>query len=499
MTNHNSYSKVEESLIISEFESLRDEIQNRLSRIFKLHQGLLLGTLIYGTTFYIPKLLSFSNKGQGHLTTLILLYYSFIFILPFITFVVELICTSEQDAIFRAGTYIRDHIERVHRKSTFRGWEDWLVRQDKVKRRRTSDKLIIIARRFVIIPLYCISSASICAVGCNIVFDLTSYYTILSMIIFLSIYFIIFLIIVGKLNNAQKDEFSSPLYNLLVLDIDGCLMDDNRKISTFNKEAISFIKNKGVQVVLATGRDSLSTKRICNELNLKGLHVTCHGASIYDSSNDQVRQLQFSLSPDDAEKITRKVNELHIPWVAFGSNEYFCMKSHFEFVVERLLERQDIHEDEKNVVTQINEISNFNWPGKISKILCYVNIEDRVKINDLTNSLYQEFQVMMSTEKTLEIIHKNAKKELAVQEVTNHIGKKNDVRSLVVGDYDNDIGILAWGCQAVAPSNASIKVKKVEGVNILDTSNNENFIWEIARAYFGLNLVNTTKKVNPNT
>jgi hypothetical protein len=51
-------SKLEESLVLSEYNSLREEIQARLLRVFRLQQGLLLGTLIYATTFYLPKLLN---------------------------------------------------------------------------------------------------------------------------------------------------------------------------------------------------------------------------------------------------------------------------------------------------------------------------------------------------------------------------------------------------------------------------------------------------------
>jgi hypothetical protein len=102
-------SKLEESLVLSEYNSLREEIQARLLRVFRLQQGLLLGTLIYATTFYLPKLLNANSVNQPSQSTIALLYYSFLFILPFIAFVVELLCTSEQDAIFRAGIYPRQY------------------------------------------------------------------------------------------------------------------------------------------------------------------------------------------------------------------------------------------------------------------------------------------------------------------------------------------------------------------------------------------------------
>lgn len=487
MSNKNDKSslKLEEYLILSEFDSLRDEIRDRLSRIFLLHQGLLLGTLTYATTIIMPKLPSSFDKEHTYSSTILILYYLFIFILPFIAFVVELLCTSEQDAIFRAGIYIKDHIEKVHRQSTFRGWEDWLERRDKVERRRTSDKLIEQARRFVIIPLYCISSSIVCTIGFSILLELNLIFSIILILIILSTYFGVYLFIIKKLNKAQEEELSTTVYNLLVLDVDGCLLDNNKKISDFNKDAISFIRNKGVQVVLASGRGALSIKHICHELNLKGSHVTSHGACIYNASNEQEKQLtNTGLSNEDVKRIIRKINELSIKWVAFGINRYYCMNNHSSDIERLLIGRNDIQPDETNIIQTINDFVSFDWQENISKILCYVNIEETEKRNELESSLSQYFQVMMSTDQTLEIVQKSVKKEIAIQEIIKTIDPNIEIRSLVVGDYDNDIGLLTWGRQAVAPSNASIKVKSLKGVNVLKISNNESIIREIASAYF---------------
>ena len=78
MINKN-YSSLEKSLIVSQYNCLRDEIQARLSRLFKLHQGLLLGTLIYLTTFYVPNLLSVLDKDNLHSNsnTIILFIYTY--------------------------------------------------------------------------------------------------------------------------------------------------------------------------------------------------------------------------------------------------------------------------------------------------------------------------------------------------------------------------------------------------------------------------------------
>jgi len=488
--------KLEEHLIVSEYESIRKEIQARLLRIFRLHQGLLLGTLIYATTFYLPKFwstmnainLSEANNTSRTIPMISMLYYAFLFILPFVAFVVELLCTSEQDAIFRAGIYIRDNVEKIYRKSTFRGWEDWLVRQDKVERRRTSDRLIILARRYVILPLYCLASSIICVLGITTLLQLNliHFKTAIIVVGVFLFYLSILYILISVLNKAQKDEFTSPLYNLLVLDVDGCLLNRNKKISRANSQAISFLKKRGVHIVLASGRGALSLKHICEELSLNGRHVTCHGASAYDASNKAEQQLSSVLTNTDLKSIIRKLNEYNVIWVAFGKSNYYCRKRDFDRVSNSLIARTDLTSEEIGVLKGIEDELTFEFSEDISKILCYLNIDERTKIRSLSKDLSNRYLLMMSTDETLEILNKMTSKKDAINQIIEKNYDPQNMRTIVVGDYDNDIDMLKWGHQAVAPSNASMKVRNLKGVNILDVSNDEDLIWEVARAYFNL-------------
>ena len=309
----NQMSEVEKELIIAEYKSLRDEIQLRLSRIFELQKGLLIGISIYITTIYVPKLLKSEsmNVGNSSFFSAPLLFYLFLLILPIVAFLVELWCTSEQDAIFRAGNYIRDNIEIKFRKFHYHGWEDWLNRQDRIKRRRTSDKLTVITRRCIVV-LYCFISSLICGFGLSNYFKYLSGFKLF--LNFFSIYLVIFLVIMLYLYFARKDEFSNPFYNFFIVDIDGCLTDSNRQISEKNKKAIEFLNKKSVYVILATGRGSLAVKEICNELDLKGQHVIYHGASIYNASDDQERQV-FKIFKDDVKNIIFEINKNNINWL----------------------------------------------------------------------------------------------------------------------------------------------------------------------------------------
>lgn len=57
------------------------------------------------------------------------------------------------------------------------------------------------------------------------------------------------------------------MYKLMNIDLDGTLLNSSGEISDINKEAIKKAKEKGVEIVLASGRAVGSVKEFALELN----------------------------------------------------------------------------------------------------------------------------------------------------------------------------------------------------------------------------------------
>lgn len=57
------------------------------------------------------------------------------------------------------------------------------------------------------------------------------------------------------------------MYKLIAIDLDGTLLNSYGEISTKNREAIKNAIEKGIQVVLASGRPVISIKNIANDIN----------------------------------------------------------------------------------------------------------------------------------------------------------------------------------------------------------------------------------------
>ena len=72
------------------------------------------------------------------------------------------------------------------------------------------------------------------------------------------------------------------MYKLIAIDLDGTLLNSYGEVSQKNKEAIKHAMDKGVEVVLASGRDPETMKKISEELNIENFLIAGNGANVYD-------------------------------------------------------------------------------------------------------------------------------------------------------------------------------------------------------------------------
>ena len=76
------------------------------------------------------------------------------------------------------------------------------------------------------------------------------------------------------------------MYKLLTIDLDGTLFNSYGEVSQGNKEALKYAMDKGIEVVLASGRDPYAMRKISLDLGIKNYLIAGNGASIYDIKND---------------------------------------------------------------------------------------------------------------------------------------------------------------------------------------------------------------------
>ena len=75
-------------------------------------------------------------------------------------------------------------------------------------------------------------------------------------------------------------------YKLLVVDIDGTLVNSRGVISDEDIRAIDEARKAGIYVALSTGRAAIASRWVMDHLKLDGYHIFFDGALVYNPEND---------------------------------------------------------------------------------------------------------------------------------------------------------------------------------------------------------------------
>ena len=79
---------------------------------------------------------------------------------------------------------------------------------------------------------------------------------------------------------------------LIAIDMDGTLLNDRHEISEDNRKAIKQAQEKGIHVVISTGRTRMTCDELVDSLSLSTYLITVNGSEIWDGTRTLVeRQL----------------------------------------------------------------------------------------------------------------------------------------------------------------------------------------------------------------
>lgn len=237
-------------------------------------------------------------------------------------------------------------------------------------------------------------------------------------------------------------------YKLVVLDMDGTLLNGKNRVPRKNRDAIKNLMERGVQFVVASGRPYESivpyAKNLCIDLPI----ISANGALV---KSPRTNEVYFSSS-------------LPGKWV----EEILLFAQETTFAVSLYLEDEILSFD-KNMIDLHNnlegleakKIENFAGNQPVLKILM-ANQPDIVAetIKRFEKKYRNELYVTSSEPYFLEVMNVNASKGIALKQLM----KKLDVSSeevVVMGNNFNDIPMFDVAGVAVAMANSPHKVQKV--------------------------------------
>ncbi len=252
-------------------------------------------------------------------------------------------------------------------------------------------------------------------------------------------------------------------------DLDGTLLNSDFLISKENIDAIEYFKNEGGYFTFVTGRMPSFVSYIYETINPNAPFGCINGGGIYDH-----RMMEYRWTHGMSDSVIELVEyaDRNIPGMGIQINTFDNI----------YFSRENSAMEEFRAITGVkNVIKDYHDIGDelIAKIV-FADHDDE-KLNELIRILKEhpkssEFDYMRSEKMIYEILPRGINKGTSVTKLSDILGVSMD-KTIAVGDYDNDIGMLRAAKIGFAVSNACDRAKAA--ADLVTVSNDEHAIAKI--------------------
>jgi len=255
---------------------------------------------------------------------------------------------------------------------------------------------------------------------------------------------------------------------LIVIDLDGTLLDNKKNISEENKRAIRAAIEKDVMVTIFTGRNYHSARKYLEELDLDIPITFQNGAFIMDFKSKKIIR-EVYLNGNIARQVienARSEDVFYILYKDFLSEKDMVIDKRYygpyEFYLKQN-ERRIIFSDDvlKHLTSAVAEVALIGKEEDVIRAVNFIRKEDASVIKSTT----------LKDQTFYEIFGPNCSKAIALQILEDYFKVTKD-EVMFIGDGYNDIEIMKIVGFPVAMENASEDVKRY--AKFITKSNEEN-------------------------
>lgn len=256
---------------------------------------------------------------------------------------------------------------------------------------------------------------------------------------------------------------------IIMTDIDGTLVTDEKKILPKDMEAINRFRAGGGIFTLATGRGYSMAKPVAERVGLDIPAVIFNGSAVYDFKEDKF--LWHSALPESSSDTAKEFMEA-FPDIAI---EILCRDRVYVPAINQIERDHLALENVRPIICGVDEINEESWlkmliaypPENIQKIIDFV-----YERPEYTNSAHW----VRSENHYFEMLPIGVNKGSGFQKLLEIMGKK-DAFTVGIGDYNNDIELIEQASLGVAVASAQQSAKDAADLVVCD--NNRGAISEV--------------------
>ena len=249
------------------------------------------------------------------------------------------------------------------------------------------------------------------------------------------------------------------MYKLVTVDLDGTLLNSYGEVTENTKEKIKKIQEKGVEIMIASGRPIDSIKTIAEEINSKKYFISGNGAIIYDIQKEKI------------------IYEKYIPRQKIIEIAKICEENNISYniyteknIITKDLKYNVLYYYKENLKKDANKITSII---KVDSILEYVKNEPNIKCLKIT--VCDENQTIFKS-----IVRRlRAIENIDVMDVSHMSRKvfKQGTEDIEIGYFYTEISstqVNKW--QAIKYLLPILQIKPEEVIGIGDNINDKEMI-----------------------
>ena len=265
---------------------------------------------------------------------------------------------------------------------------------------------------------------------------------------------------------------------LAAIDLDGTLLDDNKKMCNSAAEAIKQVHKKGIHIVPITGRPYLGVPLFIKEMPEIEYIITSNGAQIIEKRSEK-SLYSFAITNEKSKEIMNVLRSFDCLFEPFCDGVGYTEKHIFDFYMSRFTGTvlEEYFTSSRKICSGYDEI--FENCEKCADEF-FVSCPDEETRSRLMKEVEKigNLQFCTHRDKFLEISEKGTDKGAALGVICSHIGI--DIKETIAfGDGENDILLLDAAGIGVAMGNAEERLKK--HADIIAGTNNDNGVGEILK------------------
>lgn len=262
------------------------------------------------------------------------------------------------------------------------------------------------------------------------------------------------------------------MIKLICADIDGTLLDDEKRLSERNCSAIRRAADKGICFSLVSGRMPNSVNQLFQAIGRKGPYSVYNGGALYDAEDHLLEETR--LDCDVSKRILALSRQFALEGILFDGDEWY-LESREGLIYSK---KRPIYMKECIICPFEKALSTF----KSNKYLLY--FQERSSMDSFmaelrSSGLGDDMLKYYPCGSFLELMDHRVNKGNSVHALCNHFGFAPD-EVMAIGDDYNDIEMLCASGLSVAMGNAFSEVKR-EAEFQTDSNNDDGLAKAIER------------------